>query len=169
MVSWPIYVCTSGLYNFLLSISVRMHWQTPIQRQTKMAYVELCGGVYTLRTQRALEIPLGSLHMLWISVSVSVSSSVNEPLGIVFAIVKIVTVPIYCAYSMAKRNCASFIALVNSPRFQWCLPKCWISSVLWCTHWLDPAALVDRRPSPVSSARAPPPRHPKRRVHDTDV
>ena len=44
-----------------------------------MACVELCGGVHT--AQRPMQFPLDSVHIIWLSVSVSfsVSGSVNEP------------------------------------------------------------------------------------------
>ena len=43
----------------------------------KMANMELCGGVYTAQVQASIQIPTGFYANILVSVSVSVSDSVN--------------------------------------------------------------------------------------------
>ena len=40
----------------------------PIVRNDKMAYIGFCGGVHTAQGQKPMEIPLGSVNILLVSV-----------------------------------------------------------------------------------------------------
>ena len=68
---------------------VCLHWQnlgvfiladTETETETdKNSLSELCEGVHTAQGHRQVQFPLGSVHILSVSVSVSVRGSVSEP------------------------------------------------------------------------------------------
>ena len=69
----------TGMHSCLM---VSLHWQTPRQRPRKKWLVQNCMEVFILlRDKDQCKFPLGSVHILLVSVSVSVlvSDSVNEP------------------------------------------------------------------------------------------
>ena len=45
-----------------------------------MTSTEFCGGVHTAQSQRPMQISIGFVHILMVSVSVSLLDSVNEPI-----------------------------------------------------------------------------------------